>query len=148
MQDAMDIEADASDLDAEFRPSFRRLEAGGTLRFRNYRPRDERLRAHFEKTQRAALYLQLEEEDEGSEQEDGKALSPFERALKEQTSKQDSSVVQIAPRKATWDLKRDIEKKLGDLERQTQRAIVEILRERVAKKDEADGSDEADDDLE
>eukprot|EP00968_Pinguiococcus_pyrenoidosus_P017223 scaffold1696_cov258-Pinguiococcus_pyrenoidosus.AAC.32 len=84
MQDAMDIEADASDLDAEFRPSFRRLEAGGTLRFRNYRPRDERLRAHFEKTQRAALYLQLEEEDEGSEQEDGKALSPFERALKEQ----------------------------------------------------------------
>jgi hypothetical protein len=39
--------------------------------------------------------------------------------------------VTIAPRKPNWDLKRDIEGKLAILERQTQRAIAELVRERI-----------------
>lgn len=37
----------------------------------------------------------------------------------------------LAPRKPDWDLKRDVAKKLGILERRTQRAIAELIRERL-----------------
>lgn len=36
--------------------------------------------------------------------------------------------VSIAPKKANWDLKRDVEKRLAKLERQTQTAIRELIR--------------------
>lgn len=37
----------------------------------------------------------------------------------------------LAPRKPDWDLKRDVAKRLEVLERRTQRAIAEIIRERL-----------------
>ncbi|RUS86922.1 hypothetical protein EGW08_005327 [Elysia chlorotica] len=37
----------------------------------------------------------------------------------------------LAPRKPDWDLKRDVSKKLEKLERRTQRAIAELIRERL-----------------
>jgi len=37
----------------------------------------------------------------------------------------------LAPRKPDWDLKRDAAKKLGILEKRTQRAIAELIRERL-----------------
>ncbi|XP_036179414.1 coiled-coil domain-containing protein 12-like [Myotis myotis] len=37
----------------------------------------------------------------------------------------------LAPRKPDWDLKRDVAKKLEKLEKQTQRAIAELIRERL-----------------
>lgn len=37
----------------------------------------------------------------------------------------------LAPRKPDWDLKRDIEKRMSKLERRTQRAIAELIRERL-----------------
>ncbi|CAH8587303.1 unnamed protein product [Schistosoma rodhaini] len=37
----------------------------------------------------------------------------------------------LAPRKPDWDLKRGVEKKLRKLERRTQRAIAELIRERL-----------------
>lgn len=40
-------------------------------------------------------------------------------------------LVNVAPKKANWDLKRDIQPKLDKLERRTQRAIMEILMEQV-----------------
>lgn len=46
---------------------------------------------------------------------------------------QDEEELNIAPKKANWDLKRDVEKKLEKLNRRTQRAIVEIIRERMAE---------------
>ena len=47
----------------------------------------------------------------------------------------------MAPKKINWDLKRDIQPKLDKLERRTQKLIVQLLKERLAK--EAD--DAADD---
>lgn len=38
-------------------------------------------------------------------------------------------LVSIAPKKANWDLRRDVAKKLEKLERRTQRAIIELMRE-------------------
>merc|ERR1711934_407488 len=38
----------------------------------------------------------------------------------------------IQPRKANWDLKRDVAKKLEKLENRTRKAIVEMIREKIA----------------
>ncbi|PAA86720.1 hypothetical protein BOX15_Mlig008105g1, partial [Macrostomum lignano] len=43
----------------------------------------------------------------------------------------DSDITAIAPKKPDWDLKRGAERRLAKLERRTQRAIAELLRERL-----------------
>ena len=48
----------------------------------------------------------------------------------------------IAPKKPNWDLKRDITKKLEKLERRTQQAIVEMIREQVAAAETATEADQ------
>ncbi|XP_055677595.1 coiled-coil domain-containing protein 12 [Lutzomyia longipalpis] len=40
-------------------------------------------------------------------------------------------IANLAPRKPDWDLKRDVAKKLEILERRTQKAIAELIRERL-----------------
>lgn len=40
-------------------------------------------------------------------------------------------ITNLAPRKPDWDLKRDVAKKLERLERRTQKAIAELIRERL-----------------
>lgn len=40
-------------------------------------------------------------------------------------------ITNLAPRKPDWDLKRDVAKKLEKLERRTQKAIAELIWERV-----------------
>uniref|UniRef100_A0A914XGY0 Coiled-coil domain-containing protein 12 n=1 Tax=Plectus sambesii TaxID=2011161 RepID=A0A914XGY0_9BILA len=62
-----------------------------------------------------------------------------EEELQEQlTAAVDTSVIDevdlttLAPRKADWDLKRDVSKRLEKLERRTQRAIADLIRERLA----------------
>lgn len=42
-------------------------------------------------------------------------------------------VTSLAPRKPDWDLKRDVAPKLAKLERQTQRAIAQLIWERLKK---------------
>ena len=45
-------------------------------------------------------------------------------------------IMNLAPRKPDWDLKRDVAKKLDKLERRTQKAIAELIRDRL--KDQED----------
>jgi coiled-coil domain-containing protein 12 len=45
-------------------------------------------------------------------------------------------ITNLAPRKPDWDLKRDVAKKLERLERRTQKAIAELIRERLKKEQE------------
>lgn len=40
-------------------------------------------------------------------------------------------IVNLAPRKPDWDLKRDVAKKLDKLEKRTQKAIAELIRDRL-----------------
>lgn len=44
---------------------------------------------------------------------------------------EDIDIQNLAPRKPDWDLKRDVSKKLEILERRTQRAIAELIRDRL-----------------
>ena len=46
----------------------------------------------------------------------------------------------VAPKKANWDLKQHIAKKLEKLERRTQQAIVELIKEKVAQEGDAEES--------
>ena len=42
---------------------------------------------------------------------------------------QGDDIINVAPKKANWDLRRDVAKKLEKLERRTQRALVAIMQE-------------------
>lgn len=52
-------------------------------------------------------------------------------ALKEPLQIDEIDITNLAPRKPDWDLKRDVSKKLELLEKRTQRAIAELIRERL-----------------
>ncbi|PNH03523.1 Coiled-coil domain-containing protein 12 [Tetrabaena socialis] len=52
---------------------------------------------------------------------------------------QEELLVNIAPKKANWDLKRDVQPKLDKLERRTQRAMLEMMREEERKRLEEEG---------
>lgn len=54
-----------------------------------------------------------------------------------------AEISSLAPRKVNWDLKRDVQPKLDKLERRTQRAIVELLHQRLER--EASAASAADD---
>ena len=47
-------------------------------------------------------------------------------------------MLNLAPRKPDWDLKRDIKAKLEKLERRTKRAIAEMIRERLKESAKSD----------
>ncbi|XP_073819092.1 coiled-coil domain-containing protein 12-like [Musca autumnalis] len=75
-----------------------------------------------------------------------KPSGDIENAVEEQLSLlQNAAVVEdididnLAPRKPDWDLKRDVAKKLERLDRRTQKAIAELIRERL--KSNQDGQD-------
>ncbi|VDB82858.1 unnamed protein product [Peniophora sp. CBMAI 1063] len=57
-----------------------------------------------------------------------------ERILSEDESRreQDLDLFNIAPKRPNWDLKRDMQKKLAKLDRQTQQAIHTLIRQRLA----------------
>jgi len=53
---------------------------------------------------------------------------------------QEDVLLNVAPKKANWDLKRDVEKKLEKLERRTQRAILEIMQQQEAQRMQQEGA--------
>jgi coiled-coil domain-containing protein 12 len=47
--------------------------------------------------------------------------------------------VNVAPKKPNWDLRRDIAKKLAKLERRTQQAMIQIMKDQERARLEAEG---------
>lgn len=56
--------------------------------------------------------------------------------MKEPLEVKDIDITNLAPRKVDFDLKRAITKKLQKLEKKTQKAISELIRERLNKQDD------------
>ena len=48
-------------------------------------------------------------------------------------------LVNVAPKKPNWDLRRDVAKKLEKLERRTQRAMIMIMQEQERERLQAEG---------
>ncbi|KOB67166.1 Coiled-coil domain containing 12-like protein [Operophtera brumata] len=89
-------------------------------KFRSYRPQDETLQ---EVKLDDAVPAELEEE-----------VKDLLEAGKEKVK----LLFNLAPRKPDWDLKRDVAKKLEKLERRTQKAIAELIWERLKHGNEDD----------
>jgi coiled-coil domain-containing protein 12 len=55
---------------------------------------------------------------------------------------QGDAILNVAPKKANWDLRRDVAKKLEKLERRTQRALVQLMQQQqhaqLAREGQAD----------
>ncbi|KAG6976599.1 hypothetical protein JG688_00001165 [Phytophthora aleatoria] len=56
----------------------------------------------------------------------------------------DDELLNLAPKRANWDMERDIAPMLRKLERRTQHAIVEILREKLAAEQQEEDSNDDD----
>ncbi|GBM96374.1 Coiled-coil domain-containing protein 12 [Araneus ventricosus] len=85
--------------------------------FRNYTPLDEDLRLNqLPKPKPESVETEVQEQLE---------------AAKPEPLIEEVDLTTLAPRKPDWDLKRDVAKKLEILERRTQKAIAELIRERL-----------------
>lgn len=94
--------------------------------FRNYNPKDESLK---ERVLPKPNLIEIENEIK-EKLESGKPESLIEKEI---------DLTTLAPQKVDWDLKRDIEKKLKILEKRTQKAIIELIQERLkGQKEKAD----------
>ncbi|KXS11626.1 hypothetical protein M427DRAFT_60485 [Gonapodya prolifera JEL478] len=60
------------------------------------------------------------------------ALFAKEALDQEDQRKKEVDIFNLAPRKANWDLKRDLQKKRAKLERKTQSSIADIIRNRLS----------------
>jgi coiled-coil domain-containing protein 12 len=125
------------------------------INFRNYVPKDETLDKSEPPTKRKRVSDKSDgaDNDPSIPKEDVK--TELELALEEakadtavlneasqgQVSSEPVSSVVAAPKKANWDLKRDIVKKLNRLEKRTQKAIVDLLRERLEREAEEEEGD-------
>eukprot|EP01118_Nematostelium_gracile_P002991 TRINITY_DN1343_c0_g1_i1.p1 TRINITY_DN1343_c0_g1~~TRINITY_DN1343_c0_g1_i1.p1 ORF type:complete len:149 (+),score=50.01 TRINITY_DN1343_c0_g1_i1:39-485(+) len=85
------------------------------VRFRNYAPKDEQLQQR--KIPRPSVPSISKE--------------ITDKLSKIANEEPDWDSMSLAPKKANWDLKRDAERKLEKLELRTQKAIVEMMREKL-----------------
>ena len=142
--------------------------------FRNYTPKDAALEQKG-KQEKDNKNKRSRDEKENDQAEPPKKKSALEEALEQaqkdlsadptrpkhddsgnksssnntnKTSEQQQGgeLTSMAPKKINWDLKRDIQPKLDKLERRTQKVIVQLLKERLAKEAE-DASEEEEQDL-
>uniref|UniRef100_A0A2A4JIB9 Cwf18 pre-mRNA splicing factor n=1 Tax=Heliothis virescens TaxID=7102 RepID=A0A2A4JIB9_HELVI len=91
-------------------------------KFRSYKPQDETLQeAKLDDAEPAAVEAEVQD---------------LLEAGKEKIVLQDLDISSLAPRKPDWDLKRDVAKKLEKLERRTQKAIAELIWERLKQGNE------------
>ncbi|XP_063780669.1 coiled-coil domain-containing protein 12 [Pseudophryne corroboree] len=92
------------------------------LRLRNYTPQDEGLK-EWQVPQAKPISVEEKVKDQLE-------------AAKPEPIIEEVDLTNLAPRKPDWDLKRDVAKKLEKLEKRTQRAIAELIRERLRGQEE------------
>lgn len=104
------------------------------IRFKNYKPYDSSL------TVKGPV---ASEESQNSTEVTTSATRPETDIIKIELAQYNEEELNVVPKKANWDLKSQIDEKLNRLKRKTQRAIVDILREKLAERSD----DEENDDL-
>jgi coiled-coil domain-containing protein 12 len=118
-----------------------------TVTFRNYTPVHGSLNEKNAQDEEPSSKRARQEEPAVSALEQALAKAKAEAAVSA-TGTSTSALQQtgnlgvVAPKKANWDLKRDIKPKLDKLEKRTQKAIVQLLKERLQQ--EATAADDVD----
>jgi coiled-coil domain-containing protein 12 len=101
------------------------------LKFRNYNPIDKKLRVHRMK--------------KVARQDQTWLMGELKEVLACAVKNVDDESLTVAPKKANWDLKRDLKPRLEILQKKTERAVLEMIREKAeqqAKEAEEDSSDD------
>ncbi|CDJ44745.1 hypothetical protein, conserved [Eimeria tenella] len=108
--------------EAEAGDAGRPREASPEIRFRNYVPKDPKLR------QFCLPRPSVEELEKQIAKEAQEAV---------QAAKEEDILSQVVPRRPNWDLKRDVERKITILSRRTDKAIVQLIREKIEQNKKA-----------
>ena len=104
------------------------------LKFRNYLPQSEELAPAFEPPPLPELQAPPPppvDEDGDTPAAPAPAPSAFDAELSRIQADEPEGALNVVPRDPNWDLKRDLEPRAEVLRKRTQKAIVEILRERL-----------------
>eukprot|EP00300_Choanocystis_sp_HF-7_P005845 c1430_g1_i1.p1 GENE.c1430_g1_i1~~c1430_g1_i1.p1 ORF type:complete len:185 (+),score=27.89 c1430_g1_i1:55-555(+) len=104
------------------------------FRFRNYKPVSDELKGISTDAVSAPVHLGVAGEKKGRH-DDAPVVELVDRTeLEELEANMDvSDLSKLAPKKATWDLDRLLEPKLEILKSRTQRAVIDLLREKLAQ---------------
>lgn len=84
--------------------------------FRSYKPQDDSIAETVQEIQLGNIESEVQSQLE---------------LMKTPIVIEEIDIANLAPRKPDWDLKRDVAKKLEKLERRTQKAIAELIRDRL-----------------
>ncbi|KAK8808732.1 hypothetical protein WA538_002359 [Blastocystis sp. DL] len=98
-----------------------------TIRFRNYIPKDDTLKEKVDTVVVKDDPLDFESDLKASMEMPGR-----------------NDTINLAPKKPNWDLKRGIQHKMDKLEKETQKAMIHMLKEKI----EEEGSEESDEEAE
>ncbi|KAH8826935.1 mRNA splicing factor [Flagelloscypha sp. PMI_526] len=97
---------------------------------------DEPIISHrnFDPTSRTLRKRDVQDADMNVDTVENNVEGLAEKIIKEDEARraQELNVFNIAPKRANWDLKRELEKKLAKLDRKTQEAIHTLIRQRLA----------------
>lgn len=107
--------------------------------FRNYKPQDSALQPKKRPHNEAAS--EIEGESAENRPSKNKKVEEEQDIIAKELRELSSDEINIVPKKPNWDLKQQVAGKLDKLRRRTQRAVVDILREKVAKEAENDDID-------
>mmetsp|Transcript_22752 Transcript_22752/g.31187 ORF Transcript_22752/g.31187 Transcript_22752/m.31187 type:complete len:142 (+) Transcript_22752:24-449(+) len=102
-----------------------------SIKFRNYKPYD------------SSLITKVAEFDKNPKEEN-KSIIVTDIIKEELSNMNKDDELNIVPKKLNWDLKSQVSSKIARLEKRTQRAIVEILREKLT----TEAANETDNELE
>merc|ERR1739848_62988 len=96
--------------------------SGPMLKLRNYKPHDEQFKdSNFAPKKPEKIESQIKSQLAGNDNE---------------ADNDEIGLDTLQPRKVDWDLKRDLNAKLSKLERQTSKALMQMLRDRLAPSQE------------
>ncbi|KAJ3367949.1 hypothetical protein HDU91_000959 [Kappamyces sp. JEL0680] len=104
--------------------SKRPSEDGHALRFRSYEPETTTLKEYV--ADAPAIGVEANKKGDTVESRVEKIVQQVKELESEKGPDLDLS--NLAPKKPNWDLKRDLEKKLAKLDRQTQKSIADLIR--------------------
>lgn len=145
MREAAEAEGQAAQVPADTAPLAQPTDAAAApeepvIKFRNYAPRDEKIvheKVRFLAISNERNHPILTVTPSTFQVEAAKAPE-FEEVEVDLDAvighAAEEVIVNVAPKKANWDLRRDIAPKLAKLERRTQIAMIELMREEEAKR--------------